>query len=143
MQITRRSQTGIIIVVNNSPILWYSKKQDIVESSSFGSEFVAIRTARDLIVALRSKLRMFGVPIDGPADLMCDNVGVVKNTSIPESTLSKRHNSINYHVIRESVAAGILRVGKENSESNLSDAFTKILPYPRRQYLFSRIVWLT
>ena len=110
-KVTRRSHTGIIIFVQNSPIIWYSKKQNTVESSSFGSEFVAMRTARDLIVALRYKLRMFGVPLDGPADVMCDNAGVVKNTSIPESTLSKRHNAINYHVIRESVAAGIKRVG--------------------------------
>jgi hypothetical protein len=25
------------------------------------------------------KLRMFGVPIDGPANVFCDNRGVVKN----------------------------------------------------------------
>ena len=140
-KVTRRSHTGIIIFVQNSPIIWYSKKQNTVESSSFGSEFVAMRTARDLIVALRYKLRMFGVPLNGPADVMCDNAGVVKNTSIPESTLSKRHNAINYHVIRESVAAGIMRVGKEDGDSNLADAFTKILPFPRRQFLFSRMLW--
>ena len=142
-KITRRSHSGIIIFVQNSPIIWYSKKQNTVESSSFGSEFVAMTTAHDLIVALQYKLRMFGVPLDGPADVMCDNAGVVKNTSIPESTLSKRHNAINYHVIRESVATGIMRVGKEDGDSNLADAFTKILPFPWRQHLFSRMLWST
>ena len=142
-KVTWRSHTGILIFGQNAPIIWYSKKQNTVESSSFGSEFVAMRTPRDLIVALRYKLRMFGVPIDGPADLLCDNAGVVKNTSIPESTLSKRHNAINYHVIQESVSAGILRVGKEDGETNLADAFTKVLAFPRRQDLFSRILWAT
>ena len=75
--------------------------------------------------------------------MLCDNAGVVKNTSIPESTLSKRHNAINYHVIGESVSAGILRVGKEDGETNLADAFTKVLAFPRRQDLFSRILWAT
>jgi hypothetical protein len=97
--ITRRSHTGIIIYIQNAPILWFSKRQNTVESSSFGSEFVALRTAKDMIVALRYKLRMFGVPIDGPANVFCDNNGVVKNTTIPESMLAKKHFAINYHVI--------------------------------------------
>ena len=84
---------------------------------------------------------MFGVPLVGPTDVLCDNAGVVKNTSVPESVLSKRHNAINYHVVRESAAAGILRVGKEDGETNLADAFTKILPRDRRINLFSRILY--
>ena len=35
--LTRRSHTGIIIFVNISPILWYSKRQNTVDSSRFGS----------------------------------------------------------------------------------------------------------
>ena len=97
-----------------------------MESSTFGSELVAMRIARDMIVALRIKLRMMGVPIVGPCDLFCDNLGVVKNTSIPESTLNKKHNAINYHAVREAAAANILRVGKEATESNLADLLTKM-----------------
>ena len=78
-----------------------------------------------MIVALRYKLRMFGVPVPEPADVMCDNRGVVKNTSIPSSILSKRHNAINYHAVREAAAAAIIRVGKEDTESNIADLFTK------------------
>ena len=61
------------------------------------TEFVALRICKEQIVALRYKLRMFGVPIDGPVNVFSDNRGVVKNASIPESTLMKKHNSINYH----------------------------------------------
>ncbi len=42
---------------------------------------------------------MFGVPIDGPANVLCDNHSVVKNMSILELTLMKRHNAINYHLV--------------------------------------------
>jgi hypothetical protein len=41
-RITRRSQTGIMIYLNCAPIIWYSKAQSTVESSTFGSEFVAL-----------------------------------------------------------------------------------------------------
>ena len=137
--VTRRSHTGILIFLQNAPIIWFSKKQNMIESSSFGSEFVALRIARDMIVALRYKLRMFGIPIRGPASVLCDNQGVVKNASLPESALSKRHNAINYNVVREAVAAGIIRVGKEDGTTNLADAFTKILNRRKRYDLFSRI----
>ena len=90
---------------------------------------------------MRLKLRSIGVPLLGPANVFCDNQGVVKNTSIPESTLSKKHNSINYHVVREAVAAGILRVAKEDTETNLADVLTNHLAYSRKQALLGGLLW--
>jgi len=129
---TRRSHTGIIIYVQNAPIVWYSKRQNTVEAATFGSEFVALRICKDLIVAMRYKLRMFGIPIEGPANVFCDNRGVVKNVSMPESTLMKKHNAINYHAVREAVAADILRVGKEDGNTNLADLLTKVITGQKR-----------
>jgi hypothetical protein len=126
-RLTRRSQTGIIIFLNRAPIVWYSKKQNTVESSTFGSEFVALRIAVDLIVSLRYKLRMMGVPISTPCITLCDNETAVRNSTIPESTLKKKHNAIAYHRVREAVAADILRIGYIQSKDNLADMFTKPL----------------
>ena len=50
-----------------------------------------------------------------------------KSVSIPELVLHKKHNAINYHAVREVVAADIMRVGKEDGETNLADLLTKIL----------------
>ena len=139
--VTRRSHTGIIIFVQNAPIIWFSKKQNTVESATFGSEFVALRTCKDMIVSLRYKLRMFGIPIEGPANVFCDNRGVVKNASVPESVLLKKHNAINYHAVREAVAADIMRVGKEDGQTNLADLLTKVLSGQRRWDLCFCIMW--
>ena len=139
--VTRRSHTGVLIYVMNAPTIWFFKKQNTVESSTFGSKFVAMRIARDLIVALRYKLRMFGVPLDGPTDVMCDNQGVVNNTSLPQSTLGKKHNAVNYHVVREAAAASILRVGKEDTETNLADLLTKLLGWQRRHKLLLCVLY--
>ena len=139
--VTRRSHTGILIFLNKAPIIWYSKRQNTVEASTFGSEFIAMRIAKEMIVALRYKLRMFGIPVEGPANVFCDNEGVVKNTSIPESVLSKKHLSIAYHAVREAAAAGILRVGKEHTETNLADLFTKCLTQARRNKLLGNILY--
>ena len=139
--LTRRSHTGILIFFNNSPISWYSKRQNTVESSTFASELIALRIAVEQLEALRYKLRMFGVPIDGPADIFCDNQSVVKATSTPESTLSKKHNAICYHKVRESAAAGTIRVAKEDGCTNLADLFTKALPGDRRHMLLQSILY--
>ncbi len=112
-----------------------------MESSTYGSELVALRIAHDFIVALRIKLKSIGVPLLGPTNVYCDNQGVVKNTSVPESTLNKKHNSINYHIVREAVAAGILRVAKEDTATNLADPLTKLVPYSRKQELLGQVLW--
>jgi hypothetical protein len=70
---------------------------------------------------------MFGVPINGPTKMLCDNQGVVKNASIPESVLSKKHNAINYHAVREAVAAKIIQVSKEDGTTYIADLLTKPL----------------
>ena len=139
--ITRRSHTGILIFLQNAPIQWYSKKQNTVESSTFGSEVVAMRTAVEMLEGIRYKLRMFGVPIDGPADVFCDNQAVVHISQRPEARLSKKHNAICFHRVREAVAAGWVRVAKEPTESNLADLFTKILEGPQRVRLAKEILY--
>ena len=103
--VTRRSHSGIIIFVQNAPIIWFSKRQNTVEAATFGGEFFALHICKDLIVALRYKLRMFGVPLDGPTDVSYDKRGVVMNASKLESTLQKKDNAINYHAAREASAA--------------------------------------
>ena len=138
---TRRSQTGILIFCNKAPVMWHSKRQNTVEASTFGSEFQAMKNAIELIESLRYKLRMFGVPIDGPTNIFCDNEAVYKNTTLPDSTLKKKHHSIAYHRCREAVAAGTARVAKEGTQTNLSDLFTKLLPQPRREELLDKFTY--
>jgi hypothetical protein len=106
-----------------------------VETSTFGSEFVAARIAVELIESLRYKLRMFGNPIDGPTNLYIDNESVVLNSTHPESTLKKKHNAIAYHRVREAVAAGTICITHESSETNLADLLTKSLSGTRLKEL--------
>ena len=67
--VTRRSHTGIMLFVNNALIRSFSKRQNTVELSTFGSELVALRIARDMIVELRLKLKSIGIPLLGPTNV--------------------------------------------------------------------------
>ena len=127
--------------INNAPILWYSKRQTTVESSTFGSEFNALRIAVDQTVSMRYKLRMMGIRIDGPTYILCDNQAVVINSSKPESTLKKKHNQICFHRVREAVAAGICIVGHVDGNDNLADLLTKVLTWVKRKRILSKSLW--
>ena len=56
---------GILIFCDRDPIIWYSKRQNGIETMTFGSEFTAMKNSVEMIAALQYKLRMFWVPIDG------------------------------------------------------------------------------
>ena len=139
-KISRRSQTGIIIFGNKAPLIMYSKRQNSVQTSTFGSEFMAMRQAVELVQALRFKLRMFGIPLDGPVSMYCDNEAVYKNIVHPVSVLKKKHHLVTYHMCREVVASEMIRVSKEGTKINIADLFMKPLLAPRRKVLLDALM---
>ena len=140
-KVTRRSHTGILIYLNMAPVVWYSKAQRTVETSTFGAEFVALKIATELVKALRYKLQMMGVPIKGAANVLVDNASVVTNSTVPSSTLQKKHNSICYHYVREAVAAKCLRIAYVPSDQNLADVLTKPLGASKLRNFIQRILY--
>jgi Reverse transcriptase (RNA-dependent DNA polymerase) len=139
--VTRRSVSGILLFLNGMPVKWYSKRQKTVETSSYGSELVATRIAVELIIELRYKLRMLGVPVHGPTTMYGDNMAVVLNTTVPSSQLKKKHNAIAYHRVREAIAGNIVRLAHIPSEENIADILTKPLPIDAFQSLASQVLF--
>ena len=74
---TRRSVSGILMYLNKTPVKWYSKRQNTVETSSYGSELVSARIATEQVMEMRYKLMMMGVPIKGSAMVFGDNKSVI------------------------------------------------------------------
>ena len=138
---TRRSQTGIVIFVNRAPIIWHSKRKNIVEASTYGSEIVAMKNAVELIEALRYKIHMFRVPIDDPTKIFCDNEPMTKKFLDPTYNLKNKHNSIVYQRNREAIAAGTCRITKEDMDTNLSDLFKNLLYQIGREYLMNKFTY--
>jgi hypothetical protein len=134
--VSRRSRTGFLVWLNCSLVYWMSKKQTSVESSSFGSEFIAMKQCCEYIRGLRYKLRMMGIPVDGPAYIYGDNQSVLANTTIPDSVLKKKSQSIAYHFIREGCARDEWRTTYVSTHDNESDLLTKVLPHGEKRKKF-------
>ena len=122
---TGRSVTGIMHMLNKTPIDCFSKKQSTVETATYGSEYNAARIAVDQIIDLRATLRYLGVPIEGKAHMFGDNESVVTSSTIPHSKLNKRHNVLAYHRVREAIAAKYVNFHHINGKINPADILSK------------------
>ena len=130
--LTRRSRTGFIVMLNNSPIYWHSEKQTSVEKSTFGSEIMAMKQAADYIRGFHYKLRMFGIPVEEPSYMYGDNQLVLAVSTRPESTLKKKSQSITFHFILKGCVADEWRTTYINTLDNISDLMTKPLSGEKR-----------
>ena len=125
--VTGRSAMGILHMMNQTPIDSTSKRQDTVETATYGSEFVAARVATEQIMDLRNTLRYLGVPVEERTYMFGDNNSVVTSSTLPHSVLKKRHQLLAYHRVREAIASRILRFHHIPGTENPADVLTKNL----------------
>ena len=127
--ISGKSCTGVLHMANKSIIDFSTKLQATVETATFGSEYVAARTATEQVIDIRNTFRYLGVPIDQPTIMFGDNESVVNTAMQPHAKLAKRHNALAYHKTRSSIAARILRFIHIRGVTNPSDVLSKHWDY--------------
>ena len=127
--LTGRSVTGIIHMINQTPIDWFSKKQATVETATYGSEFVAARTCVEQIIDLRSTLRYLGVPIHEKSRMFGDNKSVVDSATRIDAKLHKRHTALSFHRVREAIASGFVGFYHIKGSTNPADILSKHWAY--------------
>ena len=66
--------------------------------------------------------------MDKPLVLFCDNKRGIANSKEPRSHKRSKHIERKYHIIREYVARGDVKVMTIASKDNLTDLFTTTLP---------------
>ena len=123
--LTGRSVTGILTFINKTPIDWFSKKQATVETATYGSEFVAARTAVEKLIELRLVLRYLGVPIRDTDYMFGDNRSVVDSSTLPHAKLHKRHNALSFHRVREAIASKVVQFYHIPGDINPADILSK------------------
>ena len=122
---TGKAVNAALHFLNQTPIDAYTKRQSTVETATYGSEFVAARTAVDQIIDIRTTLRYLGVPIRDKSYMFGDNRSVVTSSTIPNSTISKRHHLASYHRVREAIAAKYISFHWKDGKSKPADILSK------------------
>jgi hypothetical protein len=112
-------------VVGSTPVIWSSKRQPCVQTSTFGAEFTALKKGVEEAVALRYHLRAMGVKVSKPTSIFVDNMSMILNARNPGSTLNKKTVALSYHFVQEHVATDVVEIRKIDSVDNFADPFTK------------------
>ena len=139
--VTRRSVTGILLLVNNTPVKWITKCQKTIETSTYGAELVAAKQAVELILEYRTMLRLMGANVEQTSLLLGDNKSVVLNTTVPSSVLKKKHCALSYHKVREMISCNVVRFTHIDSSQNYADLLTKALPRQKFRRLIDPLLF--
>ena len=86
-------------------------------------------------------MRYLGVPVNKKSYMFGDNQAVVMTSSIPHSSLSKRHNALVYHVVRDMIAAKVLGYYWIDGKRNPADVFSKHWSYPQVWHLVKPLLF--
>ena len=120
-----QSVTGILHLINKTPIDWFSKKQSTVETVTFSSEFIAAHICTEQAIDLCTTLCYLGVLVKSKGYMFSDNHTVIDASMILHNKLHKRHMALSLHHVCEAIAAGIIRFHYLPSQENPTDILSK------------------
>ncbi|KAJ9545825.1 hypothetical protein OSB04_025532 [Centaurea solstitialis] len=121
--------SGYVFTLNGGAISWKSSKQDTIADSTIETEYIAASDAAKEAVWLRNFISDIRVvaSISRPIDIYCDNSGAVAQAKEPREHHKSRHVLRKYHLIREIIGRGDVRICKIPTDENVADPLTKPL----------------
>ena len=124
-----KSTSRYVFTFGGGAISWRSVKQSSIADSTMEAEYIVASEAAKEVVWLKNFLMdLEVVPMAQLAiTLHCDNSGAVANAKEPMSHKKGKHIERKYHLLREIVHRGDVKVSQIASEDNLADPFTKDL----------------
>ena len=102
--------------------------------STTEAEYIAASEAAKEGVWIRKFLIELGVfPNASSLDLYCDNSGAIAQAKEPRNHQKVKHVMRRFHLIREFIDRGEIKICKIHTDLNISDPLTKPLPQPKHE----------
>jgi hypothetical protein len=122
----RFSTTGYVIRVFGGAVVWGSKKQSAVATSTVEAEFMAASAAVKEANWMKGFLEEIGIS-PWIVKIHCDNQGCINHLRNPVFSKHTKHIAISFHFAREAIALGQVDMRYIPSARNVADIFTKPL----------------
>ena len=122
-------------MVNGAPIVWSSRKQACVATSTTESEYIAANSTAKDVIWIRRLFADLGFAQIIPTRLLLDNQSAIRLVHNPEFHRRTEHIDVVNYFIREHQACGTINVIYIPTVQQLADIFTKALPFDRFQLL--------
>jgi hypothetical protein len=131
----RKSTSGYVNYIGNTPVSWRSKLQSVVAQSTAEAEYIAINNVARDVIWLRRLLSELQLLYDGPTTIYSDNqsaIAISKGDDIGERS---KHIDIKYHYVKDLITNNDINIEYCPTKLQIADIMTKALGRPQFEYL--------
>jgi len=123
---TRKSTSGFLMLMGDTPTSWYSKLQHCVSTSTTEAEYYSLSECAKHSLWYKNLLNELNINIK-EITIFVDNKATIYNSENQSINPKSKHIDIRYHHIRDLVNKKIIKLKYIKSKDNLADGFTKYL----------------
>ena len=126
----RKSVSGGVVFVNNSPLVWFARLQRIVTLSTTESELVALIVVVQEILWLIKLFEGFDEKQVRPVTVFEDNVGTIAIAKHSQLSGRTKHIDLRHKFLQQEIESGAISVEYVETLRQIADILTKALPFP-------------
>lgn len=121
----RKSNSGMIVLLNGGAIAWSCRKQDMVTLSSAEAEYVAITEASKEALWISRVAKHFGIEVEMPLTIFTDSQSAIAMTESQRFSNRTKHIDTKFHFIKDLKEKGIVKLEYFPTSTNIADMLTK------------------
>jgi hypothetical protein len=124
-----KSKSSYIFTLNGGAFSWKSSKQGTITESTTEAEYIATsKVAKEGVWIKKFMIKLGVLPsVQGPIEIYCDNNGDIAQAKDPRSNKKIKHILHKYHLIREYMDEGEIKLCKICTDLNVADLLIKPL----------------
>lgn len=136
--ITRRSLSGWIVFLGNSPVSWKTNKQHTVSRSSIEAEYRFMASITCELKWLKALLLSLGVQHPKAIPLFCDSKSAlhIANNLVFHERI--KHIEVECHFVCNAITDGLIESSYVSTKTQLTDIFTKAIGKQQFEFLLSK-----
>lgn len=127
---SRKSTSGHVVTINNSPISWASRVQKSVALSTTEAEYYAITDCAKDILWYQQLFVDLAIKLIKPTIIFSDNQGAIKLSKNAVFHKRSKHVDVRMHFIRDHQSKGNMLLQYIPTSNQPADMFTKALASP-------------